>query len=169
MVSKLWLDLCGGGFIHLFNFNSTCNPLHLVCFYTRAKRLSKVKSLISQIRWKIFFSEKCLVTLPAAYSGPSTVRKCVSGYIPIGQVSSFSVDYRWWIKVWKLIWIQGIFLTVFSVVNFVIGMILSFNPNRKHLWANLILNLVNITTGKAFHNYITVYNVFHNSETIRYG
>ena len=28
-------------------------------------------------------------------------------------------------------------------------MILSFNPNRKHLWANLILNLVNITTGKA--------------------
>ena len=95
VVSKLWLDLCGGGFIHLFNFNSTCNPLHLVCFYTRAKRLSKVKSLISQIRWKIFFSEKCLVTLPAAYSGPSTVRKCVSGYIPIGQVSSFTINQRW--------------------------------------------------------------------------
>jgi len=80
---------------------------------------------VSILALKDYQSEKCLVTLPAAYSGPSTVRKCVSGYIPIGQ---------------------GIFLTVFSIVNFVIGMILSFNPNRKHLWANLILNLVNITT-----------------------
>ena len=64
--------------------------MHLVCFYSRAKRLSKVKlrnEMHSQNSLSTsLFSEKCLVTLPAAYSGPSTVRKCVSGYIPIGQV-----------------------------------------------------------------------------------
>jgi len=72
-------------------------------------------------------SPDCIVplTISEVDSPVPLEARCRTGYVPIGQ---------------------GIFLTVFSLINFVVGMILSFNPNRRHLWASLIGNLINITT-----------------------
>jgi len=72
-------------------------------------------------------SPDCIVplTISEVDSPVPLQARCRTGYVPIGQ---------------------GIFLTVFSLINFVVGLILAFNPNRLHLWASLCGNLINITT-----------------------
>lgn len=77
--------------------------------------------ILSGLALKHYRSTECISNAMV----DSSIRKCVSGYVPIGQ---------------------GMWLSVFSIINMIIGLILSINPNRRYLWVNLVGNLLNITT-----------------------